>query len=94
MSEWQYAQQHPSEELCQLHHFSMKKRQKTGDVEFVITVKEYIHPPDPAMKFYATADKQTNQSVAPFTPCGWGTSLLSALCECMKAIHRFPYEAA
>lgn len=92
MSEWRYAQQHPSEQLCQLHMFGMTKRQQSGDVEFQITVREYVHPPDPTMKFYASTDKQTNQKTAPFTPCGWGPTLLSALSECLKAIQRFPYE--
>jgi hypothetical protein len=93
MAEWTYAQTEPSEELCLLQHFAMKKRQATGDVEFLITVREYISPPDPALRFFAQADKQTNQKAAPFTPCGWGTSLVQALSECIKAIHRFPYEA-
>ena len=91
MAEWTYAQNDPSEELCLLHHFSVKKRQPDGDVEFLITVREYISPPDPSMKFLAQADKQTNQAVAPFTPSGWGTSLVQALADCIKAVHRFPY---
>ena len=36
-------------------------------------------------------DKQTNQKVLPFTPCGWGNTLLIALEECVKAVNRFPY---
>ena len=93
MSEWTYAQNDPSEELCQIHHFAVKKRQPDGDVEFHITVREYISPPDPALRFFAQTDEQTNQKVAPFTPSGWGTSLVQALAECIKAIHRFPYQA-
>lgn len=92
MAEWTYAQNDPSEELCQLYHFAIKKKQPDGDVEFVITVREYVSPPDPSMKFLAQADKQTNQAVAPFTPSGWGTSLVQALADCIKAIHRFPYQ--
>ena len=92
MAEWHYAQQHPTDQLCQLHHFAMKKKTPSGDVEFVITVKEYLHPPDPAMRFYATADKQTNQTVAAYTPCGWGSTLLVALSECIKSVHKFPYQ--
>ena len=61
-------------------------------VEFLITVREYITPPDPTMRFYASADKQTNQKSAPFTPVGWGNTLLVALSECMKGIRLFPYE--
>ena len=94
MPEWHFAQQDPSEELCQLHHFAMKKRQADGDVEFVITVREYIHPPDPTMRFFAQTDKQTNQKTAAYTPCGWGPTLLAALSDCMRAIERFPYEAS
>ena len=94
MAEWTYAESDPSEELCKLHQFAVKKRQTDGDVEFVITVREYISPPDPAMRFFAQTDKQTNQKTAPFTPCGWGPSLLQALAECIKAIHRFPYEVS
>jgi len=94
LSEWTYAQNDPSEELCQIHFFSMKKRQTDGDVEFQITVREYISPPDPALRFFAQTDKQTNQKIAPFTPSGWGPSLVQALSECVKAIHRFPYQAA
>ena len=88
MSDWTFAQESPSEQLCKLHHFGMKK----GDVEFIITIREYFTPPDPSMRFFAQADKQTNQRTAPFTPTGWGNSILSALHECMKAIGRFPYE--
>ncbi len=92
MSEWVFAQSDPSEELAQLHFFSMKKRQAGGDIEFLITVREYAQPADASMKFFAQADKQTNQKVAPFTPCGWGSTLLKALAECVQAVHRFPFE--
>lgn len=92
MSEWTFAQTRPSDELAQLHYFSMKKPQPDGDIEFVITVKEYVERNNTHMRFFAQADKQTNQKTAPFTPCGWGESLLQALGECMRAIHRFPYE--
>jgi len=94
LAEWTYAENDPSEELCQIHHFAIKKRQPDGDVDFLITVREYVSPPDPALKFFAQTDKQTNQKTAPFTPCGWSTSLVGALSECIKAIHRFPYEAS
>lgn len=92
MQEWTFAQRQPSEELAQLHFFSMKKSQPDGDVEFVITVKEFARPNKQSMLFFAQADKQTNQKTGPFTPCGWGDTLLKALSECMQAIHRFPYE--
>lgn len=92
MSEWHFAQSDPLEELAQLHFFSMKKRQPEGEVEFNITVKEFVNRNAQYMRFFAYADKQTNQKTAPYTPCGWGETLLQALSECMQAIHRFPYE--
>lgn len=92
MAEWELAQSRPSDQLCQLHYFSMKKQEAAGEVEFSITVREYVVGRDQSMRFFAEADKQTNQSTAPFTPVGWGNSLLKALAECVKAVHRFPYE--
>ncbi|HLG17002.1 MAG TPA: hypothetical protein VJH03_21235 [Blastocatellia bacterium] len=92
MTDWVFAQTDPSEELALLHYFSMKKRQPDGDVEFIITVREYVGRNPQNMRFFAQADKQTNQKTAPFTPFGWGESLLQALSECVRAIHRFPYE--
>jgi len=91
MDDWGYAQRHPDEEFARLHLFYMKKKQDSEDIEFIITVKEFFTPKDPALKFFAQADKQTNQNVMPFTPSGWGTSLLAALEECVKAVNRFPY---
>ena len=63
-----------------------------GDVDFVITVREYVSPPDPAMRYVAQTDKQTNQKTAPYTPTGWGSTLEIALVECLKAIRLFRYE--
>lgn len=92
MAEWELAQTHPSEQLAQLHFFSMKKVQANGEIEFRITVREFVAQQDRHMRFFAEADRQTNQSVAPFTPCGWGSTLVKALSECLRSIHRFPYE--
>ncbi len=92
MSDWQYAEEKPTERLSKIEQYSMLKHQSGGDVEFLITVREYVNPPDPAMRFLAQADKQTNQKTAPYTPTGWGSSLLQALAECMKGIRKFPYE--
>jgi hypothetical protein len=94
MKEWAFAQNHPTEELAQLYFFSIKKKQASGDVEFMITVKEYVTPADPTMLFYAVADKQTNQKTVPYTPVGWGRTMLEALADCVRAIHKFPYEAS
>jgi hypothetical protein len=93
MAEWEFAQDHPSDELAQLHFFSMKKIQPNGVVEFQIVVREYASQnTNRSMRFFAEANRQTNQTIAPFTPCGWGSTLYKALAECVEAIHRFPYE--
>jgi len=93
MAEWELAQTDPSEELAQLHFFSMKKTQANGVVEFQIVIREYVAFTEKrAMRFFAEANRQTNQSIAPYTPCGWGSTLHKALSECVRAIHRFPYE--
>ena len=91
MSEWEFAQADPEQQLAKVQLFSMVKRQESGEVEFTITVKEYLTPKDPAMAFFAQADKQTNQGVAPYTPVGWGKTLLAALAQCMREVERFPY---
>jgi len=92
--EWTFAQSDPAEELAQLHWFSIRKRQPDGkDVEFTIRIREYARPRnDQTLRFFAEADPQTNQNTVPFTPCGWGHTLLKALTECIKSIERFPYE--
>ena len=93
MAEWEFAQTNPSDELAKLHFFSMKKKQPAGDIEFQIVVREYITQGDNRpMRFVAEANHQTNQNTAPYTPTGWGSTLLKALSECVNAIHRFPYE--
>jgi hypothetical protein len=92
LSEWPYAQEQASERLCKIEHYAVLKQQAGGDIEFLITVREYFSPPDPAMRFLAQADKQTNQKTAPYTPTGWGSSVLQALSECLTAIRKFPYE--
>jgi len=93
MNDWGYAQNHPEEQLARLHHFSMMKIQPGGNVEFTITVKEFFTPKDGALVFFAQADKQTNQGVAPYTPSGWGKTLLAALEQCIREINRFPYRS-
>ncbi len=92
MAEWTYAETQPSDELAMLHYFSVKKQQDGKAIEFRITVHEYASRNQAKMRFFAQADKQTNQKSAPFTPCGWGESLLDALSQCVKAIHKFPYQ--
>ena len=95
MAEWELAQEHPEDELAQLHFFSMKKNQPNGVVEFQIVVREYAgwnKSKNESMRFFAEANRQTSQSTAPYSPCGWGSTLYKALAECINAIHRFPYE--
>ena len=92
VTEWVYAQGDPAEELAELHYFSFKKRQPEGDIEFVITVKEFASRNALQMRFYAQADKEVNQRTAPFRPFGWGDSLLRALSECLDAIRQAPYD--
>ncbi len=77
-----------------MHFFSIKKRYPGGEVEFVISVKEYITPREPAMRFFAQTDKETNQKTLPIRPSGWGKTLLEALSECVRNLERFPYEGA
>src|SRR5262245_58657797 len=92
MSEWTFAQSDRADELAHLHFFSINKRQGDEIIEFRITVKEYATPNHLSMRFYAEADRQTNQRTVPYTPSGWGQTLLQALSDCVKAIQRFPYE--
>ena len=93
MNDWQYAQTDPREQLARLHFFSIKKLQGEAEIEMMITVKETFTPQlGGAMQFFAQADKQTNQNVLPFTPSGWGKTLLEALSTCVREINRFPYQ--
>jgi hypothetical protein len=93
VSDWKFAQKDVSEELAQIHSYSMKKHQNGGDVCFVITVKEFVAPPPGQYaRFFAQADKFVNQKTAPLLPTGWGNSLLDALCACVRMIREFPYE--
>jgi hypothetical protein len=56
-------------------------------------VKEFaVPPPGQRLRFYAEADKAVNQKTAPFVPCGWGSSIFSALGDCVRLIRQFPYE--
>ena len=92
MTDWHFAQSDPSEEFAKLHLFAMRKRQPGGDVEFIITVFEYVNRNQLNMRFYARADKEVNQKTAPFTPFGWGDTMVRALTECKKLIQDHPYE--
>lgn len=91
--DWHFIQNNPSEELAQLHFFTMKKRQPDGDVNFRITVKEFAVPPvGQRLHFFAEADKLVNQKTAALLPSGWGDSVWEALEGCLRLIRGFPYE--
>jgi hypothetical protein len=92
-NDWGFAQTDPHQQLARLHFFSIRKFQDGAGIEMTITVKEFFEPPVfGALQFFAQADKQTNQKVAPYTPSGWGTTMLEALTECIREINRFPYQ--
>jgi hypothetical protein len=91
--DWQYAQSDASDELAQLTLYSMTKRQDGREIEFQITVKEYVNiPRGQHSRFLAKADKPVNQKTAAILPHGWGHSVLEALSDCMRIIRQFPYE--
>lgn len=92
MEDWTFAQTDESEKLAKLQYYSITKKQGDQQVEFVITIKEFKPGADQSMRFFAQADKQTNQKTAPYLPTGWGSNLLQALSACIKEIKRFPYE--
>jgi len=92
MSDWQFAQAQPEQQLAKVHHFSMVKQSDRGEITFNIAVREFLTPKDPALGYFAEADKQTNQKVAAYTPIGWGNTLLAALAQCMREVERFPYQ--
>ena len=93
MTDWRFAQKSPSEELAQLHFYSFKKCVSGVEVDFTITVKEFATPPPGQhFKFFAQADKEINQKIAPFLPSGWGNSILEALTGCTRSIREFPCE--
>ena len=93
MSDWVYVQADSAEQLMQLHHFSILKPHAGGSVAIAITVKEFaVPPPGQRVRFFAEADKAVNQKTASFVPCGWGSSIFSALGDCVRLIRQFPYE--
>ena len=56
MSDWKYAQNSSTERLARLHHFSTTKKNAGGDVELLITVKEFATAETGHMQFFAEAD--------------------------------------
>jgi hypothetical protein len=92
LEDWKYVDSEAEERLCHVEQYGIRKTYSGGEIEFIVSVREYREPPDPAMRFFAQADKHTNQKSAPYIPCGWGPNLSTALWECIKAIRKFPYE--
>ena len=93
MSDWMHMQQDRFEQLALHHHFSVIKQQHGRDIPFRITVKEFATPPPGQnVRFFAEADREVNQNIAPFVPCGWSNSLYSALGDSLRLIRQFPYE--
>ncbi len=82
-SDWTFAELEPSDELAMLHFFSVQKKQGDRTIEFRITVREFANRNKLLMRYFAQADKQTNPKTLPYTPSGWGETLLKALGECV-----------
>lgn len=92
MSDWLYVEKDPAEALARLHFFSVKKKHPAGEVDVLITVREFATPEIGALRFVALADLELNQQTAKFQPAGYGSSLMEALSECLKIIRSFEYE--
>jgi len=93
VADWQYAQSDRSEQLAQITYYSTKKYDKGREIEFRITVKEFVTPPPGQhTRFFAEADKKVNQKTTALLPFGWGDSVLRALAGCLRMIRDFPYE--
>jgi hypothetical protein len=93
VADWQYAQSDRSEQLAQITYYSAKKYDEGREIEFRITVKEFVTPPPGQhTRFFAEADKKVNQKTTALLPFGWGDSVLKALAGCLRMIRDFPYE--
>jgi len=70
MSDWQFAQENPAEQLAQLHFFSVMKRRGRGR-HCVSHHRERVWPrrlSGQRLRFFAEADKPVNQKTASFVP--------------------------
>jgi hypothetical protein len=93
VSDWQYAQSDRTEQLAQITYYSVKKHDGGREIEFHITLKEFVTPPPGQhTRFFAEADKKVNQKTTALLPFGWGDSVLKALSGCLRMIRDFPYE--
>ena len=92
MREWGFAQTDPSQQLAQLHYFSIKKPYAGERWNSSLRSRSTSHQRADD-DFFAQADKETTR-VRALPPRGWGRTLLEALSECVRAIERFPYEGS
>ena len=92
MEDWKFTQKDPSEALAKLHFFSVKKKHAAGEIEALITVKEFATAKTTDMKFFAVADLHLNQKTMKFQPCGWAETMMGALTECLRNFRKFDYE--
>ena len=92
MSDWKYVRQDSTEALARQHFFSVGKKHSSGEIETRITVREFATPEIGALQFFAMADVVLNQNTAPYQPSGWSDTLMGALAECLKNLHRFEFE--
>jgi len=69
MNEWGYAQRDPAEQLARLHFFSMTKLQAGGNIDFLITVKEYVTPKDRKLTNRPTSAWPLTRRPAGARPC-------------------------
>jgi hypothetical protein len=63
-------------------------------MEVRITVHEFATPEITSLQFFARADIELNQRLAPFQPCGWSNTLSGALAECLNNVRRFEYQGS
>jgi hypothetical protein len=70
MTDWTFAEQKPSDELAQLHFFSMQKIQDERSIEFRIAVYEYATKNHLSMRFLPRRPANEPENVAVYA-CGW-----------------------
>jgi len=93
MSDWVHIQADSAEQLMQLHHFSIVKQMAGGNVTFAITVKEFaVPPPGQRVRFYAEGGQGSEPKDRFVCAVRVGTSIFSALGDCVRLIRQFPYE--
>lgn len=91
MGDWEFLQKDAEEQLARVDYYSMCRQDGAGnEVEFIIAVREYLTPKDPAMKFVARANKDVHPPQGALTPYGWGGTHSKALSACLDMIRKFP----